>query len=189
MRLHWPPTPLGLGTPLNLASQSEVTRTIVVRTWWHAVILGLATPMVMLLIDRVFFAGVSLQRIRILGSQPPATRLVIILFSSVTEELIYRVGIATLFAWLAFLLSRHLVTEARNVSQWVGIIVAAIFFGLSHVGNLPGVPHPILRALILNGVAGIAVGWVYWWRGLELAILAHLIADAVLYFVVPVFLR
>lgn len=63
-----------------------------------------------------------------------------------------------------------------------------VFFGLAHVGNLPNVPHPVLRAVAVNGVAGIAFGWLYWWRGLEIAILTHMVAIAGLYVGVPVFL-
>jgi membrane protease YdiL (CAAX protease family) len=61
--------------------------------------------------------------------------------------------------------------------------VACILFGLAHVGNLPNVPHPYLRAIVLNGVAGLVLGWLYWYRGLEAAVLAHLGADAAIYLV------
>ncbi|HXO41236.1 MAG TPA: CPBP family glutamic-type intramembrane protease, partial [Thermoanaerobaculia bacterium] len=57
----------------------------------------------------------------------------------------------------------------------------ALYFGLAHVGNLPNVPHPYLRAFTLDGVAGIVLGWLYWRRGLEAAIAAHLAADAFIY--------
>jgi hypothetical protein len=31
-----------------------------------------------------------------------------------------------------------------------------------------------VRALVLNGIAGIAYGYLYWKRGLEAAMLAHM---------------
>jgi hypothetical protein len=43
-------------------------------------------------------------------------------------------------------------------------------------------------AITINGIAGIVLGWIYWWRGLELAIVTHMVAIATVYIVVPVFL-
>ena len=37
-------------------------------------------------------------------------------------------------------------------------------------------------------ITGIVLGWIYWWRGLELAIVTHMVAIATVYIVVPVFL-
>jgi len=34
----------------------------------------------------------------------------------------------------------------------------------------------------------IVLGWIYWWRGLELAIVTHMVAIATVYIVVPAFL-
>ncbi|MCI0412279.1 CPBP family intramembrane metalloprotease [bacterium] len=188
MKLRWPPEPLGFGTLLNLALKKETGVPLIRRTLWQAAILGLTAPLVMLMLDQILFSGVSLDRIRLFGSQPPLVRLVIILYSSITEELIHRLGIATLCAWVTFLITRPYVQNAKAVSQWTGIVIAAVLFGLSHVANMPNVAHPILRAVTLNGFAGLILGWLYWWRGLESAIAAHLIADAVLYFLVPPFL-
>ena len=43
----------------------------------------------------------------------------------------------------------------------------------------------VLRTLLLNGIAGIAFGWLYWKRGIEMAMLAHFSADIVLHVVTP----
>ncbi len=65
--------------------------------------------------------------------------------------------------------------------------MAAVPFGLAYVANLQ-VPHPFLRATTSNGIAGVVLGWLYWRRGLEWAVFAHLLADAVLYLVLPAIL-
>jgi hypothetical protein len=183
MKSYWPPSPLGIGTPLNLALAKPETRPTL-KLWLPlAVVIGAATPFVILLLDRLLFAGVSMQRVRTLGALPFATRAGIVLFSAVTEELIYRAVISTLVAWLAYL-----ALGKQTAAIWLGILVAAVLFGLAHVANLPDVPHPFLRAITLNGVAGIVFGWLYWRRGLEAAILAHLAADSVLYLAVPAYL-
>ncbi len=63
-----------------------------------------------------------------------------------------------------------------------------MLFGLAHVANLPNVAHPVLRAVVVNAPAAIALGWVYWRRGLEPAILTHMVAIAVVYIAIPPFL-
>ena len=143
--------------------------------------------MVRLLIDHLFFAGASLERIREVGSAPLTTRLLIVPYSGVMEEVIYRLFLATLVAWMGYLAIRAFVFEAkaRQVAQWLGILVAAFFFGLAHVGNVPNVAHPIVRAVTVNGILGIALGWIYWQRGLEASILTHMVGIIVLYICVP----
>jgi membrane protease YdiL (CAAX protease family) len=178
MKQLWPPPPLGFGTPLNLALG---------RGWKPslglAVAAGVATPPLILLLDRLLFAGVSMERVRAFVAQPLATRIAIVSYAGIVEELVFRVIISTLVAWLAYLVIRR-----RTAAIWLGIAVAAVLFGLAHVANLANVPHPYLRAITLNGIAGIVLGWLYWRRGLEWAVLAHLIADSVMYLVLPAIL-
>lgn len=188
MKVRWPPQPLGLGTPLNLATLSVDTRPLLMRSWWIILVLGFMVPLLMLLIDQLLFAGISFTRVRELGSEPLPMRLLIVVYSAVTEELIYRAFIATLVAWLTFKGASRLLPEPKSLSQWTGVLIAALAFGLAHVGNLPDVPHPVLRAVTINGIAGIALGWLYWWRGLEAAILTHMVAIMVVYIGLPAFL-
>lgn len=182
--LRWPVAGLGLGTPANLASLSPQYRSKVWRMSPAWLLLGVATAALMLLLDHLLFAGVSLQRVKAVGDLSIPTRVLIVLYSSVTEELIYRLGVATLVASVAFLALRRHTPLAAAMSVWLGILVASVLFGLAHVGNLPHVPHPYLRAITLNGVAGLVLGWLYWYRGLEAAVLAHLGADVAIYLVV-----
>ena len=46
----------------------------------------------------------------------------------------------------------------------------------------------IVRAITLNGVAGIGFGWLYWQYGLEAAMLSHFSADILLHGLGPIFL-
>lgn len=188
MTIRWPPAPLGLGTPLNLTASSPETRALLGRSWWLVLGFGLVTPMLMLAIDQVLFAGASLQRVRDLGSEPLAFRLLVVVYSGVTEEVIYRLFLATMAAWLAYKAFQGLVAEPKVLAQWVGVLVSALIFGLAHVGNVPDAAHPVLRAVAVNGVAGLILGGLYWWRGLEVAMLTHMVAIVVLYIIVPVFL-
>jgi membrane protease YdiL (CAAX protease family) len=139
--------------------------------------------------DQLFFDGSSLTRLREVGARPIPYRLFIVTYSAATEEILYRLGVATLAAWIIYRLSSTpLGRAARPLSEHAGVVVAAVLFGLAHVQNLPDVAHPLLRALTLNGAAGLVLGWLYWRRGLECAIAVHLLAVLVLYIAVPPFI-
>ncbi|HEX9945326.1 MAG TPA: CPBP family intramembrane glutamic endopeptidase [Thermoanaerobaculia bacterium] len=183
-KMHWPVAGLGLGTPANLAVLSPRHRSSLGRIALVALFIGIAAALLVLGLDQILFAGVSRERIKAVGDLPFGQRILIVLFSAVTEELIYRLGAATLVASVTFLTLRRTTRHAAQISIWLGILVACILFGLAHVGNLPNVPHPYLRAITLNGVAGLVLGWLYWFRGLEAAVLAHLAADATVYLVI-----
>ena len=45
----------------------------------------------------------------------------------------------------------------------------------------------IVRAMTLNGMAGIGFGWLYWQYGLEAAMLSHFSADILLHGLGPIF--
>jgi len=46
-------------------------------------------------------------------------------------------------------------------------------------------PLIITRGLVLNGIAGLVFGWLYWKYGLESAMLAHFFTDIIVYTVNP----
>jgi membrane protease YdiL (CAAX protease family) len=69
---------------------------------------------------------------------------------------------------------------------WIAIVVIAVVFGLSHLPGTAAIGLPldalvVTRAIILNSIAGVACGWLYWRRGLESAMLSHFSADIVLH--------
>ena len=178
MKPIWPPAPLGFGTPLNLALGRGWKASLGL-----AVAVGFVLPPLILLLDRLLFAGVSMERVRAFVAQPLAAKLQIVALAGITEELVFRVVASTLVAWIVYL-----VTKRQTAAIWTGIVVAAVLFGLAHIANLAHVPHPYLRAITLNGIAGLALGWLYWRRGLEWAIVAHTIADATMYLLLPAIL-
>jgi membrane protease YdiL (CAAX protease family) len=76
---------------------------------------------------------------------------------------------------------------------WTANIIVAILFGLGHLPSaslvLPITPLVVAAALLLNGVAGIAFGYLYRKRGLEAAMIGHFCADFVIYVLGVAFLR
>lgn len=107
-------------------------------------------------------------------------------YGGIVEELQLRLFLMTLLLWLV---ARVRGRMPGNTTFWLAILLAALLFG---VGHLPAAAHiwgldtiVVLRTLALNAVVGIACGWLYWRRGLEMAMLAHFSADLVLHVLMP----
>lgn len=107
-------------------------------------------------------------------------------YGGIAEELQMRLFLMTLVVWIVARLRRR--TPGAG-AYWSAIGLAAILFG---AGHLPAAQHiwgldgiVVLRTLGLNAVVGIACGWLYWRRGLEMAMLAHFSADIVLHVLAP----
>jgi hypothetical protein len=103
-----------------------------------------------------------------------------ILYGGIAEEIIARWGAMTIVSWLAWRLAGGPAEPADRV-YWIGIVAAALVFGLAHLPFLyaiAGDPPRWLPAMAVttNVLAGAAFGWLYWRAGLEAAILAHALA-------------
>ncbi|MFC6976650.1 type II CAAX prenyl endopeptidase Rce1 family protein [Halomicroarcula sp. GCM10025709] len=61
--------------------------------------------------------------------------------------------------------------------MWAAIVVSAVLFGVGHLPALAQsvslTPALIARTVLLNAVAGVLFGWLYWRRSLEAAMVAH----------------
>jgi membrane protease YdiL (CAAX protease family) len=119
-------------------------------------------------------------------------RVIVGLYGGIVEEIFTRLFLLSLFAWLGTKVFRR--QEGRVPARifWMANIIAAILFGLGHLPSAAMVMHitpaVVAIALILNGIPALAFGYLYWRRGLESAMIAHLCADFVLYAIGPTFL-
>jgi membrane protease YdiL (CAAX protease family) len=72
---------------------------------------------------------------------------------------------------------------------WTANILVALLFGLGHLPAtatlVPLTSLVVIRAVVLNGPASLAFGYLYWAHGLESAMLAHFTADVVLHVIMP----
>jgi membrane protease YdiL (CAAX protease family) len=100
-----------------------------------------------------------------------------------------RLFLLSLFAFLGSRI-RH-TTEGRPTQGvfWAANVLAALLFGLGHLPAIvmivPLSPLVVTRLVLLNGLAGVAFGYLYVTRGLEAAILAHFVMDIVLHVLAP----
>ena len=110
-------------------------------------------------------------------------------YGGIGEEILLRLFVMTLLTWLVWRVVHRRALPVRTAAYWIGIIGAALLFGAGHLPAAAAVwpltTVVIARTLLLNGIAGIATGWLYWKYGLEYAMVAHFSADIVLHVAVP----
>jgi len=106
-------------------------------------------------------------------------------YGGIVEEILLRLFLISLLAWLGSFISKTNEGKPTNTMFWIANILAAILFGLGHLPAtamlMPLTPLVIARAIVLNGLAGIAFGYLYQSRGLESAMIAHFSTDIVLH--------
>lgn len=107
-----------------------------------------------------------------------------ILYGGITEELLMRLFLLSLVAWFLGRWSKTAEGTPTAGAFWTAIVVVAVLFGLGHLPVTaamgPLTRELVVRALVLNGVAGIAFGYLYWRHGLEAAMLGHMSAHLVM---------
>ncbi|MEO0541405.1 MAG: CPBP family intramembrane glutamic endopeptidase [Cyanobacteria bacterium P01_A01_bin.105] len=108
---------------------------------------------------------------------PPLTRF---FYGGITEEILMRWGLMTLLVWLPWKLLQKSMGRPSQGLVWSAIVMAALLFGLGHLPLLfqlvPQASASLALYIVgLNALVGIATGWLYWKRGLEAAMMAHVI--------------
>lgn len=107
-----------------------------------------------------------------------------VVYGGITEELWMRLFLVSLVAWLLGKFWKTPEGLPTPAAFWCAIILVAILFGLGHLPITsvitPLTPMLVARALVLNGIAGIAFGFLYWRYGLEAAMVAHMSLHVVL---------
>jgi Type II CAAX prenyl endopeptidase Rce1-like len=106
-------------------------------------------------------------------------------YGGIDEEILLRLGLLSLFAWLGKFVNKTADGHPTLAILWTANILAAVLFGLGHLPAtsllVPLTPLVILRAIVLNGLAGVVFGYLYFSHGLETAMLSHFTADIVLH--------
>jgi membrane protease YdiL (CAAX protease family) len=179
--------PLGLDAPLSRALLCE-------RRWPEraparmalALVAGGGTGLVVLVLDQVFqpFLPPLPQPLTEEGI-PQLYRLLASLYGAIAEELQFRLFLMTVLVWLLSRLRRSPSAPPARWMFWSALCASALLFGVGHVPLAlrlwPPTAVVIGRILLLNGLAGMVFGWLYWRRGLEYAMLAHGAADLVVH--------
>lgn len=100
-------------------------------------------------------------------------------YGGITEEILLRWGVMAPIAFLLWWGRRVLGGDGgpSAATMWVAIVASAVAFG---VGHLPALASTIgvttslaVRTVLLNAIVGIVLGWLFWRRSLETAMVAH----------------
>ncbi|MBN1954267.1 MAG: CPBP family intramembrane metalloprotease [Anaerolineae bacterium] len=155
-----------------------------------AVLLGAVGAIAIILLDLYLFVPGLPQVAAENAAHPPAWQgFLASFYGGITEELFLRLLVMSLLAWLIGLLWRGADGKPTPGAFWAANILAAILFGLGHLpataAIFPLTGWIVLRAVVLNGVVGLACGYLYWQHGLESAMVAHFSADIVLHVLLP----
>ncbi len=107
------------------------------------------------------------------------------LYGGITEELLLRWGLMTFLVWAAW----RLVPRGRNKPQAAHFVIPILFSSLVFgIGHLPVAfllfPQPtaalIVFVIVANSLFGFVAGYLYWKKGLESAMIAHMLTHLVL---------
>jgi membrane protease YdiL (CAAX protease family) len=185
---------VGLGTPiLDAMTQGESVsdRVRAILPW--SVILGVIGTLIILALEFFYFQPAMLRELgntantlNLQTSQPAAWKgFLASFYGGIAEEVSLRLFLMSFLVWLGRFLSKTAEGRPTSAVFWIANVLAAILFGLGHLPAtsllVPLTPLVVTRAVVLNGLLGIAFGWLYWKRGLEAAMISHFSADLVLH--------
>jgi CAAX prenyl protease-like protein len=191
---QWAARKLGLGTPLIaaiLTRRPAPEKTL--STLLIAFALGIVTALTLMLLDRWVFAPMPsiaelIHNAESGNAKPSAWQgFLASFYGALDEEILMRFGVMSLLA-LAFRTLARMRGADRELALptgvfWAANIVAAVLFGLGHLpataALAPLSPALIVRAVVLNGAAGLVFGELYKRHGLEWAMASHFGVDIV----------
>ena len=165
------------------------------RSLLMATMLGTGVGMVLIALDLSIFVPLDPDGVgRIVHIQPPAWMGFLASFcGGITEEVQLRLFLLSFLA-LGVRIIRDVLLPARNSLLpppifWSANITAAVLFGLGHLPItaelVPLTPVIVVRAILLNGILGVLTGFLFWRRGIEMAMVCHFSADILLHVIPP----
>lgn len=161
--------------------------------WLLSVGIGIAGSVIIILLDSLVFMpqlaaelGDAAADLNADALQPAAWKgFLASFYGGINEELMLRLGLMSILVWIGRFFSKTDDGRPTLAVLWGASILAAVLFGLGHLpataALFPITPLVILRAITLNGLLGIAFGYLYFKHGLEAAILSHFTADIILH--------
>lgn len=185
---------IGLGLPIleaKLAGEKVWPRIKAILP--ISIIIGVVGSLIIIALDLWVFNPALMQELgnqaQILNldtAQPAAWKgLLASFYGGINEEILLRLFMMSVLAWLGKFISHTADGRPTIAVLWIANVLAAVLFGLGHLPAtsmlIPLTPLVITRAIILNGLLGVAFGYLYMKHGLESAMISHFSADIVLH--------
>ena len=143
-----------------------------------ALIISVIGGLALILPDLLYFGKYEQALLDVYAVKPTIPYLLAtVTYGAVIEELMLRLFMMSLVAYVL-----HLLFERKRDSVSAAVLVAANVVSalLFAVGHLPAnemmfglTPMIVIRCILLNGVFGLAFGWLYRKFGLRYAMIAH----------------
>jgi membrane protease YdiL (CAAX protease family) len=155
-----------------------------------SVVSGVAVGMITVFLEWFFFRPL-IPQLTLAVNIPVWQSFLASFYGGITEEVMLRFFVMSLLVWA---ITQGLgKKEKTDKIVWSAIVLAALIFGLAHLPVtaqiVPMTALVIIRSFALNGLAGVAFGYLYWKNGLESAMLAHFSMDIVLHMIYPLWIR
>ena len=154
-----------------------------------ALVSGILVGAVIFALDRYLFVAFVEPITPFQAAAPLWQRLGASLYGGICEELFLRLFLVSLLVWAGMKLTRTESGAGTAAVIWSAIILASILFGLGHLPLtarfMAVTPMVVVRGIVLNGVAGVVFGRLYWKKGIEVAMVCHFSADVVLHVLLP----
>lgn len=172
---------VGLHTPFTnaIAARARIREAFNELGPASAAAVGAAAAVIILVLETVIFRPLIPEFTAAVGTAglSRVEGLLASFYGGIGEEILTRLFLVSVIAWIL-----------RGRAIWLAILIAALLFAAGHLPATAAVSQLtsalIARTIILNSLAGIAFGWLYWRRGLEAAMVAHFSADIVLHVIV-----
>ena len=163
---------------------------------WPAAFWAIVTALVAFAIDAAFYYGLGetlpAPEIHARIDVAPWRGLLASFFAPIAEEVLHRLFLLSLLAWIMIKLFR-LQIRGRGwlTAMWVANFLTALFFGWVHTSNEELYTSEVtititIRTLLIILGPGLAFGYLYFKRGLEAAMLSHFVIDVIVHFIRPI---
>ena len=179
---------VGFGLPI-IESFLKKEKLVNMKSWWRlSISFGVIASALIILLSWPFG---SLSTTFLKAEMAVATwkSFLASFYGGIAEEVLLRLFLMTLLVWITFKIKKTTDGKPTVIGIWLAIILSSVIFGLGHLpitGGLTAItPIVVIRAIVLNGVAGVMFGWLYWKKGLESAMLSHFTADICLHVLTP----
>ena len=104
-----------------------------------------------------------------------------LLYGGITEELLLRWGLLTLLVWVAWKIFQRGRRQPGAFCFVGAILISSLVFGIGHLPVAVALGGPLTLPVVayvvtVNSVFGLIAGYLFWRKGLEAAITAHMLA-------------
>lgn len=146
----------------------------------QAILIAFAVAFIIVGSDKFIFQNLIPQ----IAENAPSTSLKAIIggvvYGGIVEEVLLRLLLMSLTVWI---LSRIAARKKPTIPAWIyviSILFSSVIFGIGHLpfassiyGELTAVV--LVRIILLNSIGGIGFGYLYWKKGLEYSMAAHML--------------